>query len=166
MFLVPFGWLGGTLGKTKMLLYGTIFFAITTFLCAFVTSSLMLISVRFVQGIVSAMMSSTLMALVISAFPPEQRGKVIGLNVSAVYIGSSLTSMIGGFITDALNWRSLFVINATVSTLIAILILGKLNKELCETVKEKFDFKGTVLYMISISVLIYGCSKLPDHIFL
>jgi MFS family permease len=102
------------------------------------------------------------MAIVISAFPPEKRGKVIGLNVSSVYVGSSLAPMIGGIITDALSWRSLFLINATASSLIAILIIWKLNKEWSQTIKEKFDFKGTLLYMLSISMLMYGCSKIPD----
>jgi EmrB/QacA subfamily drug resistance transporter len=162
IFLVPFGKLGDTFGRTKMFLYGTIIFAITTFSCAFVTDSTMFISMRFLQGISSAMMTSTLMAIVISAFPPEKRGKVIGLNVSSVYVGSSLAPMIGGIITDALSWRSLFFINATASTLIAILIIWKLNKEWSQTIKEKFDFKGTLLYMLSISMLMYGCSKIPD----
>jgi len=162
IFLVPFGKLGDTWGRTRMFLYGTIFFAITTLSCAFVTDSTLLITMRFMQGIASAMMTATLMALVISAFPPEKRGKVIGLNVSAVYIGSSLAPMVGGFITDAINWRSLFIVNASASTLIAILIIWKLNKEWSETVKEKFDFKGTLLYMISISMLMYGCSKIPE----
>ncbi|MBP1663924.1 MAG: transporter [Bacteroidetes bacterium] len=116
------------------------------------------------QGMASAMMTGTLMAIVISAYPPEKRGKMIGLNVSAVYVGSSLAPMIGGFITDAFSWRSIFLINAVASTLIAILIIWKFNRELSETIKEKFDFKGTVLYMISISILMYGLSKLPDQL--
>lgn len=145
-----------------MFLYGTIFFAITTFLCAFVPNSSFLIAMRFAQGIAAAMMSATLMAYIISAFPPEKRGKVIGLNISAVYLGSSLAPMIGGFLTDALSWRSIFLINASTSTLIAILIIWKLNKELSPVVKEKFDFRGSLLYMISISLLMYGLSKLPE----
>lgn len=162
MFLVPFGRLGDLWGKTKIFLYGTILFALATLLCAFVTTSSFLISMRFVQGIASAMMSSTLMALVISAFPPEKRGRVIGLNVSSVYLGSSLAPMIGGFLTDTFTWRSIFFINATASILIAILIIWKLNHEWSEVVKEKFDFKGSVVYMISISMLMYGLSKLPE----
>lgn len=162
VFLLPFGRLGDTWGRTRMFLYGTLFFAITTFVCAFVTSATMLIVIRFLQGVGAAMMSSTLMAIVISAFPPEKRGKVIGLNVSAVYIGSSMAPLIGGFIIDALNWRSLFFINATASTFIAILIFWKLNKEWSETTKGKFDFRGTALYMASISMLMLGCSKLPQ----
>ena len=164
IFLVPFGKLGDTWGRTKMFLYGTIFFAITTFLCAFVPNSTLLIVMRFLQGMASAMMTGTLMAIVISAFPPEKRGKMIGLNVSAVYVGSSLAPMLGGLITDAFSWRSIFLINAVASTLIAILIIWKLNREWSETVKEKFDFRGTVLYMISISMLMYGLSKLPHQL--
>ena len=161
VFLVPFGRLGDIWGRTKMFLLGTIIFALTTFLCALVPDSPYLIAMRFAQGIAAAMMSATLMALVISAFPPEKRGKVIGLNVSSVYLGSSLAPMIGGFLTDALSWRSIFVINATASTLIAILIIWKLNKEWSVTVKEKFDFGGSAVYMVSISMLMYGLSKLP-----
>jgi EmrB/QacA subfamily drug resistance transporter len=162
VFLVPFGRLGDIWGKTKMFLYGTIFFAVATLLCAFVPGSAYLIALRFVQGIASAMMTATLMALVISAFPPEKRGKVIGLNVSSVYLGSSLAPMIGGFLTDMFTWRSIFLINATASTLIALLIIWKLNKEWSPVIKEKFDFKGSLIYMIAISLLMYGLSKLPD----
>lgn len=162
VFLVPFGRLGDIWGKTKMFLYGTIFFAVSTILCAIVPDSPYLITMRFAQGVASAMMSATLMALVISAFPPEKRGKVIGLNVSSVYLGSSLAPMIGGFLTDVFNWRSIFFINAIASSIIAILIIWKLNKEWSATVKEKFDFKGSALYMVSISILMYGLSKLPE----
>ena len=163
MFLVPFGRLGDMWGKTKMFLYGTLLFALATLACAFVNNSSYLILMRFIQGIASAMMSATLMALVISAFPPEKRGKVIGLNVSSVYLGSSLAPVIGGFLTDTFSWRSLFVINAAASLIIAILIVWKLNKEWSEIVKSKFDFKGAVLYMISIALFMYGLSKLPER---
>lgn len=162
VFLVPFGRLGDLWGKTKMFLYGTILFALVTLLSAFAPDSSVLISLRFLQGIASAMMTATLMALVISAFPPEKRGKVIGLNVTSVYMGSSLAPMIGGFLTDTLSWRSIFLINAVTSVLIAGLILWKLNKEWSDTLKEKFDYKGSVVYMVSILALMYGLSKLPQ----
>ena len=162
MFLVPFGRLGDIWGKTRMFLYGTLFFASATLICGMANNTAFLIAMRFTQGIASAMMSATLMALVISAFPPEKRGRVIGLNVSSVYLGSSLAPVIGGFLTDTLTWRSLFFINALASILIAILIIWKLNHEWSVVVKEKFDFKGSVVYMISISMLMYGLSKLPQ----
>lgn len=161
MFLVPFGKLGDTWGRTKMFLYGNIFFCVATVLCGLAVNAPMLIVARFLQGLAAAMMVSTSMALVISAFPPNERGKVIGLNVSAVYIGSSLAPLIGGYLTDTLSWRSLFYINAVANAIISLLVIWKIRQELTPPVKEKFDFKGTFLYLISISMLMYGFSKLP-----
>jgi EmrB/QacA subfamily drug resistance transporter len=162
IFLVPFGKLGDTWGRTKMFLTGTLIFAVVTGLCAFVPNAQLLIGMRFAQGMAAAMMSATLMALVISAFPPEKRGRVIGLNVSSVYVGSSLAPMLGGLITDAFSWRALFAINAGASVLIAVLIVWKLNKEWSEPVKERFDYRGSLLYMASIAMLMYGLSQLPN----
>ena len=162
IFLVPFGKLGDTWGRTKMFLTGTLIFAVVTGLCAFVPNAQLLIGMRFAQGVAAAMMSATLMALVISAFPPEKRGRVIGLNVSSVYVGSSLAPMLGGLITDAFSWRALFAINAGASVLIAVLIVWKLNKEWSEPVKERFDYRGSLLYMASIAMLMYGLSQLPN----
>lgn len=162
IFLVPFGRVGDIWGRTRMFLIGNVFFAVVTLLCSFATSAAMLIIMRFLQGVAAAMMTSTTMALVISAFPAEERGKVIGLNVSSVYVGSSLAPMIGGLITDTLSWRALFVINAVTSALIATMILWKLRYEWSEPVREKFDIVGTLIYMLSVSMLMYGFSSLPE----
>lgn len=162
IFLVPFGRVGDIWGRTRMFLIGNVFFAVVTLLCSFATSAAMLIIMRFLQGVAAAMMTSTTMALVISAFPAKERGKVIGLNVSSVYVGSSLAPMIGGLITDTLSWRALFVINAVTSALIATMILWKLRYEWSEPVREKFDIVGTLIYMLSVSMLMYGFSSLPE----
>ncbi|MEA4936768.1 MAG: MFS transporter [Paludibacter sp.] len=162
IFLVPFGRVGDIWGRTRMFLIGNVFFAVVTLLCSFANSAAMLIIMRFLQGVAAAMMTSTTMALVISAFPAKERGKVIGLNVSSVYVGSSLAPMIGGLITDTLSWRALFVINAVTSALIASMILWKLRYEWSEPVREKFDIVGTIIYMLSVSMLMYGFSSLPE----
>lgn len=162
VFLVPFGKIGDMIGRRKIFLFGTLFFAITTLLCGFSTDASSLIIFRLLQGISSAMMISTNMALIISAFPPEKRGKVIGLNVTSVYVGSSVAPVIGGLLTDALGWRSIFYINGIAALCIAFLIIWKIPKEMPIPIKERFDFKGSLIYMLSISALMYGFSKLPS----
>ncbi|MBP1673401.1 MAG: transporter [Bacteroidetes bacterium] len=161
ILLVPFGKLGDLYGRRKMLLIGIIGFAITTLMCSLSFDPISLISFRLLQGIFSAMMVSNNMALIISTYPPEQRGKVIGLNVSAVYVGSSLAPIIGGFLTDSLGWRSIFYIISFLSLLISILIVTKVPKEQISKVEEKFDYMGSMVFMIAISMLMYGFSKLP-----
>lgn len=163
VFLVPLGKLGDTFGRTKLFLYGNILFAVFTLLCGLATNASMMIVLRFFQGLAAAMMTATAMALVISAFPPNERGKVIGLNVSAVYVGSSIAPMVGGFLTDSVGWRSIFFINAFTSIVLSLIIVWKLRQEWSELVREKFDIKGSLIYMISVSMLMIGFSKLPDY---
>ena len=82
--------------------------------------------------------------------------------MSAVYVGSSIAPMIGGLLTDSVGWRSIFFINAFTSTVLAIIIVWKLRQEWSELVREKFDVKGSIIYMVSVSMLMIGFSKLPD----
>lgn len=162
IFLVPFGKLGDLYGRRKMMLYGTLGFAVTTFLCGIAFNATSLIIFRILQGVLSAMMISNTMAFIISFYPPEQRGKVIGLNVSAVYVGSSVAPIIGGILTDTLGWRTLFYIISFLSILISILLITKVPDEESKQEKEKFDYKGSIIFMIAISMLMYGFSKLPN----
>ncbi len=162
IFLVPFGKTADMWGRKKMFLYGTIFFAIATFLCGFSPSGDLLIIGRFFQGITSAMMYSTSMAIVISAFPAKERGKVIGYNVSATYVGLSIAPILGGFLTQTLGWRSLFLISAVITFITAIAIILYIKAEWKEESDEKFDWIGTLIYMPSMTFLMLGFSKLPE----
>ncbi len=164
VFLVPLGKIGDMWGRKKMFLYGNIFFGFATLLCAIAPSGFFLIISRLLQGIGSAMMFSTSMAMVISAFPPSERGKVIGLNVSAVYVGLSAAPVLGGILTQSLGWRSLFFINAVVSLIIVIVTFSKIKSEWKETDQDKFDWLGTLIYMPSMTALMYGFSKLPTQL--
>lgn len=162
VFLVPFGKAADMLGRKKMFLYGNVFFMLATLLCAVSSSGSFLIISRFLQGVGSAMMFSTSMAIVISAFPPNERGKVIGLNVAAVYVGLSAAPILGGIITETMGWRSLFYLNGGVSVLIILAIIFKIKAEWIEAEFDRFDWLGTLIYMPSMTALMYGFSKLPS----
>ncbi|HJZ41076.1 MAG TPA: MFS transporter [Bacteroidales bacterium] len=161
VLLVPFGKLADIWGRRRMLLVGNIFFTLSTLLCAFSVSGYMLITSRFIQGIGSAMILSSGMAIIISAFPPEKRGKIIGLNTSAVYVGLSAAPLLGGVLTQAFGWQSLFFINAAAGMLIIAGIVLGVKAEWAEAKNDRFDLTGSVIYVLSMSALMYGFSKLP-----
>lgn len=164
MFLVPFGKVSDSWGRRKMFLYSNILFALSTLFCAFSVSPEMLITGRFLQGIAAAGIFATSMAIVISAFEPHERGKMIGLNVMAVYVGLSIAPVLGGILTSALGWRSLFFINAGAVLFIIIATVTKIKAEWAVPSNAKFDFLGTLIYMVSISGLMYGFSQLPTYL--
>jgi len=161
VFLVPLGKVADIWGRKKMFLFGNVFFMFSSFICALSSSGSFLIFSRVLQGIGSAMMTSASMAMVISAFPPQERGKVIGFNVSAVYLGLSAAPVLGGFLTQFLGWRSLFFINVAISLLAIVTIITKIRAEWTEAENEKFDWLGTLIYMPSMTALMYGFSQLP-----
>lgn len=163
MFLLPFGKIGDIYGRKKIFLFGNMIFTVSTLFCAFSNSSLMLISFRFAQGIGGAMVMSTGMAIVTSAFSPKERGKMLGLVVSAVYLGLTAAPVIGGILTQMFGWHSIFIVSVIAGIIVISGILFKVKGEWSDAKNEKLDYYGSVIYMFSIFMLMYGFSKLPEN---
>jgi len=161
MFLVPFGRLADIHGRKKIFTYGTLIFTISSFLLAISTSAIMLICFRVLQGIGSAMIFGTGVAILTSVFSIEERGKALGINVATVYLGLSLGPFLGGFLTQHFGWRSVFLANVPLGLIIIVFILWKLKGEWAEARGEKFDFSGSLIYSLTLIAIIYGFSLLP-----
>jgi MFS family permease len=146
----------------RIFIFGTIIVALSSIITALAVSSAMMITLRLIQGIGSAMMFGTNMAIVTSSFPPEQRGKAIGINVTAVYLGLSLAPFLGGIMTQALGWQSIFYITGPIVLTVGILALIILKPGRTDYHASAFDYKGSLIYIASMSGLMYGLSKLPD----
>jgi len=159
--LVPFGRLADIYGRKKIFQYGIIIFTIASLLSAISLSTPMLIFSRVFQGLGSAMIFATGIAILTSVFPPWQRGKVLGINVAAVYIGLSLGPLLGGFLTQYFTWRSVFLLNIPLGMIILFLILYKLKGEWADAKGEKFDLIGSLIYCLAFIAIMYGMSTLP-----
>ncbi|MEM0350836.1 MAG: MFS transporter [Archaeoglobaceae archaeon] len=157
MFLVPMGRLGDVKGRRNIFVLGVSIFAISSLFCSLSISGLMLVIFRFLQGIGAAMIASTGIAMLTSAYPPQERGKVLGINTSAVYIGLSSGPFVGGIITQHFGWRTLFII-PTIIALIPIFLAFRVKEEKYGGV---FDVKGSIVFSFSLFSLIYGFSILP-----
>ena len=163
MFAVPFGRIADIHGMKKVFTSGIIIFTITSLLSAMAPSTLALIGFRVLQGIGSAMIFVTGLAIITSAFPPQERGKAIGINIMAVYTGLSLGPVLGGIITHYIGWRSLFYLMVPLGLLVIVLVFWKLRGQEWAACKgEKFDLPGSVLYSTALVLVIFGFSSLPD----
>lgn len=162
LFLLPFGRLGDIIGRKKVFTWGISLFTLSTFLIIFSWNIASLIAFRILQGFSSAMIFGTSLAIITSVFPPGERGRAMGINITAVYFGLSAGPVIGGFLTETLGWRSIFAVLVPVGLVSLYFILKKMKGEWAEARGERFDWKGSVIYGVALSAFMYGFSKLPS----
>jgi EmrB/QacA subfamily drug resistance transporter len=160
--LVPFGKLADIYGRKKIYMLGMVLFSLTSLMSAVATSAPMLIIFRIFQGAGSAMVFATGIAILSSVYPAQERGKVLGIAVAAVYIGLSCGPFFGGLLTQHFSWRSIFLINIPFGVLIILLIIFKLKGEWKGAEGQKFDLTGSIIYGTAIFAFMYGITILPD----
>ncbi|MBG0780945.1 MAG: MFS transporter [Bacteroidales bacterium] len=162
MFLLPAGRWADLTGIKRMFKLGVVLFALFSIASGLSPSGWWLIFFRFLQGTGTALTSTTGPAILVSTFPASSRGKVLGISVSAVYLGLATGPFIGGMLTQLYGWRSVFYVASlfgVLSTLLAFLVLGKDEPN---ATQKKIDLKGTLLFMTGLVALIYGASNLPQ----
>jgi len=162
IFLLPFGRLADIIGRKKIFSLGILLFTISTFLIIFSGSITYLIVFRIFQGLSSAMIFGTSLAIITSVFQPGERGRAMGINITAVYLGLSCGPVIGGLLTQYFGWRSIFAFLVPFGIISLILINRKIKTEWADASGEKFDWRGSVIYGIALSSFMYGFSRLPS----
>jgi EmrB/QacA subfamily drug resistance transporter len=161
IFLVPFGKIADIHGRKKVFLYGLATFTLASFIMTLVASSGMLVGVRVIQGIGCSMIFGTAVAILTSVYPPGERGKALGIYITAVYFGLSLGPFLGGILTEQFGWRSIFYINVPIGIVAIALVMWKLKGEWAECKGEQFDLKGSIIYGVTLVAVMLGFSELP-----
>ncbi len=162
IFLIPFGRLADIVGRKKVFTAGLLLFTLSTAIIIFSKTFAFLLAMRICQGISSAMIFGTSLAIITSVFAPGERGRAMGINVTAVYLGLSAGPVIGGFLTQYFGWRSIFVFLVPFGIASLILIKVKIKEEWADSRTDRFDTTGSIFYAVSLFSLIYGFSTLPS----
>ncbi len=159
--VVPAGRLGDILGRKRIFIWGMAVFGLSSLAACLAPTVPVLMAARVSQGAGSAMIFATGMAILSEAFPPGQRGRALGINVAAIYIGLSLGPLLGGVCTNYLTWRSVFALVVPPSALAVWVALYWLKAEWAEAKGEHFDFIGSLIYALALVVLLQGLINLP-----
>jgi EmrB/QacA subfamily drug resistance transporter len=162
IFQVPFARLADLFGRKKIFVEGLALFGFSTFLSGMSSSGIMLIIQRALSGIGCAMMFGTSMAILVSVFPADRRGKAIGINTSVVYFALASGPFLGGLLTQYAGWRSLFFIVGLLGFIVAIFAALIIKQEWTEAKGEHFDYFGSTIYAVGLFGLIFGFSELPE----
>jgi len=159
VFLLVIGRYADIKGQKPVFKIGIVLFTIATILCGFASSGAMLIVMRIFQGIGASMTMTTSAPILVSVFPPAERGKVLGLNVASVYLGLSIGPFIGGILTQHFGWRSVFLACIPIGLIAILLIFFKLKQDTAKA-PGKVDFLGSSYYSLALIALVYGSSNL------
>ncbi|MCR5482724.1 MAG: MFS transporter [Clostridia bacterium] len=161
---VPFGRLADLTDRKKVLVVGIAIFAFTSLAAVFCDSMMLLLAARMLQGVGAAMIFATNHAILISAFPGNMRGRVLGYALSATYIGLSAGPVIGGIFTHNFGWRSLFVFSFIISTFVLIIAAKGLDPQRSpqgtSLNAETADVPGNILYIVSLTMLLFGLTEI------
>ncbi|MGB9936492.1 MAG: MFS transporter [Methanobacterium sp.] len=161
MLAVPFGRIADIYGMKKIFILGIIIFTIATFLASLSPFIEFLIFSRILQGVGSSMIFVTGLAIITSVFPPKEMGKAIGINVTAVFIGLVMGPVLGGLLTQYLGWRSIFYLVVPLGIIVSALVIIKLKgSEWAECRGEKLDKLGSLLYAVSLLLVLVGFSAI------
>lgn len=161
VFLLPLGRVGDILGRRRIFLLGMIIFTIASTSIFWVQSIFPLLFLRVLQGVGSAMVFATGIAILISVYPERRRGEVIGLIIGATYTALALGPGLGGILIHHLGWRSIFIISLPFGLAIILPTLLFLQPE-PKIKRDRFDLIGAIFYGIGLFLIIYGFSVIKE----
>ncbi|HQH44593.1 MAG TPA: MFS transporter [Candidatus Aminicenantes bacterium] len=161
--LVPFGKIADLTGRKRIFRWGSLLHAASSLSAALAGSTAVFFGARVLQGIAGAMLISTGVAMLTSVYPPGERGRVLGLNVSFTYLGLSLGPVLGGAMTQHWGWRSIFLAASALGFILALIVIGTLKgEEWTGGEKQAVDAAGALLMAGGLISLMLGFSRLPE----
>ncbi|WP_250655807.1 MFS transporter [Alkalimarinus coralli] len=160
-FLLPIGRLADATDKKILFKAGLFGYGVLTLLVGFADSPTMVVTLRVIQGITSAMVMATGMALITEVVAKDQLGKAMGLSIGAIYAGLAAGPFIGGVITSSLGWRWVYYLTAFV-LLLAFILTHTLMKGQWRRPRMAFDWLGSIMVASIILCLISGSAILDE----
>ncbi|MBS1193698.1 MAG: major facilitator transporter [Methanomicrobiales archaeon] len=161
IFMLPAGRLGDCYGRVSVFRAGVVIYTVATGLIVFIPSIFALLLLRFIQGIGSAMVFSTITAIISDLYPAGERGRALGINVTAVYLGLSLGPFLGGVLTQYFGWRSIFAVTLIIAGIV-MATFHRIPAHLNEACRGGLDFPGAALTAGILLALFLGLSRIPS----
>jgi EmrB/QacA subfamily drug resistance transporter len=161
IFVPASGWLGDRFGGKRTLLTAVAVFTIASTLCGMASGLGELVLFRVLQGAGGGMLASVGMAMLLRAFPPQERVRVSAMLTFATGLAPTLGPVLGGLLVTDLSWRAVFYVNVPVG--ICAMVFGALFlRRDTEHQSGQFDVAGLLLSAAGLGLVMYGVSVAPN----
>ncbi|HJS49716.1 MAG TPA: DHA2 family efflux MFS transporter permease subunit [Gaiellaceae bacterium] len=156
-FLLLGGRLGDLFGHRRLFVLGITLFTLASMACGLATSQGMLVGARAVQGLGAAVVSAVALSLMMTLFTePAERAKAMGIFGFVASGGGSIGVLLGGILTDVLNWHWIFLVNVPVGIVVVVLTLAIIPSERVATAAQRLDVAGAITVTVSLMVAVYA----------
>jgi EmrB/QacA subfamily drug resistance transporter len=163
VLLLSGGKLADMIGRRKIFIAGLVIFTGASLWCGLAGGASSLIAARTVQGIGAALMNPATLSIITATFPPRQRGTAIGIWAGVSALALAIGPIVGGLLTEKINWSWIFFINIPVGVL-GVLAAGVFIDETKDTSREqRLDLPGLLTSGIGLFALTYGLIETNDH---
>ena len=155
------GSLGDIFGERRVFALGVAGFGATSLLCALAPTIEVLVAARALQGVSGAVLTPAALAVIVTTFPPEERGKAVGAWTAWGGIGSLLGPVIGGQLVDQASWRWIFAINVPLVVVTILLILRVVPAGRVRDPDARVDVVGALLCALGLAGMTFGLIEQP-----
>lgn len=155
------GWMSETFGRKRFFIFAIIGFTISSLLCGLATSLGMLVLFRALQGATGGGLQPVSQAILADAFPPAKRGMAFAMYGIAVVLAPAIGPTVGGWITDHMSWRWVFLINLPIGIILTLLTLAFVHDtEAMKEAKQRRKESGRGVDYIGFALLALGLGAL------
>jgi EmrB/QacA subfamily drug resistance transporter len=157
------GSLGDVLGERRVFAIGVAGFGITSIICAAAPTIEVLIGGRALQGVFGALLTPSALAVIVSAFPPDERGGAIGSWTAWSGIATVIGPLAGGYLIDATSWRWIFAINVPFVLITLVLVAVAVPRRETARRHDPIDWVGAVLCALGLAGPVFALIREPDN---
>jgi EmrB/QacA subfamily drug resistance transporter len=157
------GSLGDIFGERRVFALGVLLFGATSLICALAPTIEVLVGARALQGMAGALLTPAALAVIVSTFPPEERGKAVGAWTAWGGIGTVLGPVVGGQLVDSASWRWIFAINVPIVLITIMMILRFVPVGRERDPNARVDVVGALLCALGLAGLTFGLIEQPLH---
>ena len=150
------GALGDRYGRRRMFIVGIVWFTLASALCALAPTVEVLIAARILQGVGGAILTPGSLAIIEASFEPGDRARAIGAWSALGGAAAAVGPLVGGYLIDAVGWRSIFLINLPIGAAVVVAALRHVPESLNPAMGDSLDLSGSLLAVVGLAGVTFG----------